>query len=72
MLRQNTPPMESFTRPHRQGLDRPAICITLRIVWVDAAGTVRMKPGMPRLSPLPAITGLPARNIDDPGLAEFR
>lgn len=42
------------------------------LVWKDAKGAVRTKVGMPRLSQLPAITGLPLQRIDDPELAEFR
>jgi len=38
----------------------------------DEKGRVRVKLGMPRLSQLPAITGLPAQKIDDPELREFR
>jgi hypothetical protein len=33
---------------------------------------VRVRTGMPRLSQLPSITGLPAQKIDDPELKEFR
>jgi thiol:disulfide interchange protein DsbG len=42
------------------------------LVWKDAKGAVRTKVGMPRLSQLPAITGLPRQKIDDPELADFR
>jgi hypothetical protein len=42
------------------------------LVWKDKAGRIRVKLGMPRLSQLPAITGLPAQKIDDPELADFR
>ncbi|HEX9570808.1 MAG TPA: disulfide isomerase, partial [Burkholderiales bacterium] len=42
------------------------------LVWKDADGKVQLKIGMPRLSQLPAITGLPEQRIDDPELAEFR
>ena len=45
---------------------------TPALVWKDGAGTVRVRTGMPRLSQLPAITGLPAQKNDDPELAEFR
>jgi len=39
---------------------------TPALVWKDSAGKVRVKIGMPRLSQLPAITGLPAQKNDDP------
>ena len=42
------------------------------LVWKDAQGAVRTKVGMPRLSQLPAITGLPRQRIEDPELADFR
>jgi len=44
---------------------------TPALVWKDKAGSVRVKIGMPRLSQLSAITGLPQK-IDDPELAESR
>src|SRR5262249_40913011 len=42
------------------------------LVWKDVDGKVQLKTGMPRLSQLPAITGLPEQRIDDPELSEFR
>lgn len=42
------------------------------IIWRDKQGTVRVKSGMPRLSELPALTGLPEQKITDPALARFR
>ena len=45
---------------------------TPAMAWKDASGNVRFKVGVPRLSELPEITGLPAQRIDDPELAEFR
>jgi thiol:disulfide interchange protein DsbG len=33
---------------------------------------VNVKGGMPRLSELPGITGLPEQKNDDPALAKFR
>jgi thiol:disulfide interchange protein DsbG len=42
------------------------------LVWKDAQGAVRTRVGMPRLSQLPAITGLPRQRIEDPELADFR
>lgn len=57
----NTKLMESFDAPG-----------TPTLVWKDQAGKIRIEIGMPRLSLLPAITGLPGQKIDDPELAEFR
>ena len=45
---------------------------TPALVWKDASGKVRTHLGLPRLSELPAITGLPEQKIDDPELAKFR
>jgi len=42
------------------------------LAWKDEAGKIRLKIGMPRLSQLPSITGLPRQKIDDPELAKFR
>ena len=60
-LEANTRLMERFGAPG-----------TPALAWKDAAGKVRVRIGMPRLSQLPAITGLPAQKIDDPELAKFR
>lgn len=42
------------------------------IVWKDKQGKVNVKAGMPRLSEIPGITGLPEQKVDDPDLARFR
>ena len=42
------------------------------VVWKDARGNVGYRNGVPRLSELPGITGLPAQKNDDPELKEFR
>jgi thiol:disulfide interchange protein DsbG len=53
-------------------MDRFGVSGTPGLVWRDEKGRVRVRTGMPRLSQLPAITGLPAQKIDDPELKEFR
>ncbi len=53
-------------------MDRFGLSGTPGLVWKDAAGKVQTNLGMPRLSKLPEITGLPAQKIDDPELAELR
>jgi thiol:disulfide interchange protein DsbG len=45
---------------------------TPALAWKDAAGKVQFLVGVPRLSLLPQITGLPAQPNDDPALAQFR
>jgi len=42
------------------------------IVWKDKSGKVMVNNGMPKLSELPKMTGLPEQKIDDPELAKFR
>lgn len=42
------------------------------LVWRDQQGEVWLKVGMPRLSQLPTITGLPAQENSDPELQAFR
>lgn len=41
------------------------------VVWRDRQGKVRVRSGMPRLSELPAITGLPAQRNANPALEKF-
>jgi thiol:disulfide interchange protein DsbG len=53
-------------------MERFGVSGTPGLVWKDSAGRIQVKLGMPRLSLLPAITGLPAQKIDDPELTEFR
>lgn len=60
-LQANTRLMQSFGAPG-----------TPAMAWKDAGGNVHFKVGMPRLSELPQITGLPAQPNDDPALAQFR
>jgi thiol:disulfide interchange protein DsbG len=45
---------------------------TPALVWKDANANVQFRAGVPRLSELPALTGLPAQRNDDPELAPFR
>ncbi|MGE5622951.1 MAG: thiol:disulfide interchange protein DsbG [Bacillota bacterium] len=42
------------------------------VVWKDKQGKVHVKGGMPRLSEIPLITGLPEQKISDPALERFR
>ena len=42
------------------------------IVWRDKEGNIKVKSGMPRLSELPAITGLPMQRNANPVLEKFR
>ncbi|HMJ49562.1 MAG TPA: thiol:disulfide interchange protein DsbG [Burkholderiales bacterium] len=60
-LQANTRLMQQFGSPG-----------TPLLVWKDNEGKVQTKPGVPRLSQLPAITGLPEQKVSDPELANFR
>src|SRR5882672_10329709 len=53
-------------------MDRFGVSGTPGLVWKDEKGRVQVKIGIPRLSQLPSITGLPAQKIIDPELAKFR
>jgi len=45
---------------------------TPAIIWKDKQGKIQMKVGLPPMSELPAITGLPEQPENDPALARFR
>ena len=45
---------------------------TPALVWKDRAGAIRVKAGVPRLSELPRITGLPPQSNEDPEVVRFR
>lgn len=42
------------------------------VIWKDKQGKVQVKAGMPRLSELPAMTGLPEQKMEDASLEKFR
>ncbi len=42
------------------------------VIWKDKQGKVQVKAGMPRLSELPAMTGLPEQKMNDASLEKFR
>jgi thiol:disulfide interchange protein DsbG len=53
-------------------MEKFAINGTPGIVWKDANGKIQIKGGMPRLSEIARITGLPEQRIDNPDLQKFR
>ena len=53
-------------------MHRLGVSGTPALIWKDGQGEVHVKVGLPRLSELPAITGLPEQAEDDPALARFR
>lgn len=66
------PSLAAKIRGHNQLMQKLGLAGTPGIVWRDRSGRVSTNAGMPRLSELPAITGLPEQKIDDPSLARFR
>ena len=72
-------PLAKVTPARKQSLDANTKLMrafgapgTPALVWRDASGNVQFRAGVPRLSELPAMTGLPAQPNDDPELAQFR
>lgn len=53
-------------------MNQMGITGTPAILFKNAQGTWEMKAGMPRLSELPQITGLPEQPVTDPDLQRFR
>ncbi len=59
-------------RSNAELMDKFGIGGTPGIVWRDKSGKIKAISGMPRLSDIPAIVGLPEQKNDDPALAKFR
>lgn len=66
------PEVAEKIRRNGELMEKFSISGTPGIVWKDRDGKVRVKGGMPRLSEIPRITGLPEQKIDDPELQKFR
>lgn len=66
------PAIVAALRQNGELMDALGISGTPGVVWRDKQGKVQVKAGMPRLSELPAITGLPEQKIDDPSLSKFK
>lgn len=67
-----TPDLRMKLESNLQIMDQAHVRGTPGIFYKDAAGRVSRRDGMPSLSELPAITGLPAQPETDPRLARFR
>lgn len=59
-------------RSNNKLIDKTCVSGTPALIWKDRNGNVQCKPGTPRLSEIPAITGLPEQPIHDPELAKLR
>lgn len=66
------PAVAASIRANGELMEQFGIAGTPGVVWRDRAGKVQVRSGMPRLSELPAITGLPEQRVTDPSLAKFR
>jgi thiol:disulfide interchange protein DsbG len=65
-------PITTQLQANTQLMRKFGVPATPVLVWKDSNGNVQLKPGVPRLSQLPGITGLPEQKVDDPELADFR
>lgn len=66
------PELAEKIRKNGELMEAFGISGTPGIVWKDKQGKVNVKAGMPRLSEIPQMTGLPEQKNDDPALAKFR
>lgn len=66
------PAIAAAIRANGELMEQFGIGGTPGVIWRDKQGKVHVKAGMPRLSELPAITGLPEQPITDPDLTRFR
>lgn len=69
---QTHPAVAASIRANGELMNQFGIAGTPGVVWRDRNGKVQVKGGMPRLSELPSITGLPEQKVTDPALAKFR
>jgi thiol:disulfide interchange protein DsbG len=67
-----TPDLRAKLESNLQIMDQARVRGTPGIFYKDAAGHVLRRDGMPSMSELPSITGLPAQPETDPQLARFR
>ena len=65
-------PITTQLQANTQLMRKFGVPATPVLVWKDSNGNVKLKAGVPRLSQLPGITGLPEQKVDDPELADFR
>lgn len=65
------PAIAAAIRKNGELMNSFGIAGTPGVVWRDKQGKVRIKSGMPRLSELPAMTGLPEQRNSNPALEKF-
>ncbi|HJW56821.1 MAG TPA: thiol:disulfide interchange protein DsbG [Burkholderiaceae bacterium] len=66
------PQAAASIRKNGELMEKFGISGTPGVLWKDKQGKVNVKGGMPRLSEIPMITGLPEQKITDPDLERFR
>lgn len=66
------PAAAAAIRRNGELMQRFGIAGTPGLIWKDKQGKVQLRSGAPRLSDLPAITGLPEQKNDDAALDKFR
>ena len=72
LTEETKPEIAENIRSNGELMGRFGIDGTPGLVWKDRQGKLNVKGGMPRLSEIPQMTGLPEQKIDDPALARFR
>lgn len=65
------PAVAAAIRANGEAMETFGIGGTPGIVWRDKQGKVQVRSGMPRLSELPSMTGLPAQRNTNPALEKF-
>lgn len=68
----NYPQMAGKIRNNALLMPQFNLAATPGMVWKDAQGKVQVKTGMPRLSELPGITGLPEQAMTDSSLMKYQ
>lgn len=66
------PTIAAAIRKNGEQMEKFGIEGTPGVIWKDKQGKVNVKGGMPRLTEIPSITGLPEQKIADPALDRFR
>lgn len=66
------PTVAASIRKNGELMEKFGISGTPGLIWKDKNGKINVKGGMPRLSEIPMITGLPEQKIADPDLGRFR
>jgi thiol:disulfide interchange protein DsbG len=66
------PEIAEKIRKNGELMEKFSINGTPGIVWKDHDGKIHVKGGMPKLSEIPRMTGLPEQKVDDPELEKFR